>query len=480
MDTRKMIAVVAALVTWGSAPSVADTIAIESYVGRRPVTADALLQPVFEELEARGFRSRSSLARAIEDRASRSGAASDPQFNAELNAGVSDGFNAWLRGEFDRAIAILTPVVARVHAQPAMMADNQDARLKVRQALVGLSLAHQRKGNVDQAEKFMAELIRSFPDAEVSRATFGPEARTLFDRVRDALRDQGRGRLVIEVDEPTAVIFINERFEAVGRAEKSDLLPGTYRIYVQRAKVRGRVYSATVQPGTEVKIAVDWGFDAALRTEPWVGFEFDTVEAQTTHESEYAARLARLVGASAVAEIGIVNVRGKPAVVGSVLSLETKRPLRSASLALDPDPPPEKLRALAAFLAGEDAGEGLVVLEGSASAPAPRPRDRAEVPTGGPGPLFWATAVGSVAGLVTGGILIGLDGRCATDAPAGGGACADVYDTKLAGLVSLGAGVALGGAATYLWLRSRGPKRAAPISAIVTPHRIHITAAWQF
>src|SRR5690606_38406720 len=122
------------------------------------------------ELEARGFRSRGALGRALEDRASRSGAADDPQFAAELAAGVSDGYNAWLSGEFDRAIAILTPVVARVHAHPAMMADNQDARLKVRQALVGLALAHQRKGNVDQAEKFMAELIRSFPDAEVSRA----------------------------------------------------------------------------------------------------------------------------------------------------------------------------------------------------------------------------------------------------------------------------------------------------------------------
>ncbi len=475
-----LTAVAVAGVAAGSRPIAAQPVAIESYAGRRPITADALMEPVLAELEARGFRVGPRVALAIEANVSRPGASDAASLTDQLSAQVAEGFNAWINGEFDRCISLLGPLVERVHASPAVIAENQDIRLRIRQALVALAMAHERKGNTDQAETYMAEVVRSFPDTELSRVEFGPEVHRLYERVETALRSEGRGRLVVEADEPTAVIYINERFVSVGRAEKDDLLPGTYRVYVTAKRQRGRVYRATVEAGGQTKVSVWWEFDAALRTDEWIGFEFADTAVQHEHETDYATRLARMLDASAIAVLGVGNYHGKPVLMGSVLSLETKRPLRSATLALDPDPPVDKLRALAAFLSGDEPAEGLTVLAGGVAVPPAGKLDRGSRAGSALGqPLFWAATVGAVAGLVAGGVLLAIDDTCVEDVPAGVD-CLELYDTKWPGVGAIGAGLALGGVATYLWIRARGKKRASPVSAIVAPGRVQVTAGWRF
>ncbi|HLU65544.1 MAG TPA: PEGA domain-containing protein [Kofleriaceae bacterium] len=67
--------------------------------------------------------------------------------------------------------------------------------------------------------------------------------------------------------------------------------------------------------------------------------------------------------------------------------------------------------------------------------------------------LKWVAAGGAAAALVTGVVLLAMDGRGTCDAD--GDACQEVYDTRTAGLVGVAVGLAAGGAAGWLFARDR-------------------------
>jgi hypothetical protein len=50
--------------------------------------------------------------------------------------------------------------------------------------LLGVALAHRRRGRQTEATAAMAELVRSFPDREISYKDYGPEPRDFFSRWR--------------------------------------------------------------------------------------------------------------------------------------------------------------------------------------------------------------------------------------------------------------------------------------------------------
>jgi len=159
-----------------------------------------------------------------------------------------------------------------------------------------------------------------------------------------------------------AVVFINERFENVGKISKGDLLPGEYRVYVQIGKQNSRLHRVVVRADQESKLTIDARFDDALATPAtWAGFVFKTAADRENLETRYAARVAQEIGASAVVVVGIDQVRGRSALVGSVVDLRTAREIRRASVAIDPMPGAERMRALARFLAGDQAASGLDV-----------------------------------------------------------------------------------------------------------------------
>src|SRR5690606_20665353 len=71
--------------------------------------------------------------------------------------------------------------------------------------------------------------------------------------------------------------------------------------------------------------------------------------------------------------------------------------------------------------------------------------------------LKWVAAGGAAAALVTGVVLLAMDGRGTCDAD--GDACQEVYDTRTAGLAGVALRRAAGGAAGWLVARDRGPRR---------------------
>jgi hypothetical protein len=125
-------------------------------------------------------------------------------------------------------------------------------------------------------------------------------------------------------------------------------------------------------------------------------------EVERARQAGFAGALARRWGGELVAVVGMMQVRGKPAVTGQLYDA-TGRIVRGASVALDGADAP-RLRALARFLADGIAGDGVRVDPGG-------PVVGGAPPDGGarmrlvPRLLIGAGA----AALVTGGALYALD-----------------------------------------------------------------------
>lgn len=357
-------------------------IVIEAHTGARSPDASRLLAPLYEELVGRGFVGGEVLARRYEAAVSRP-AISRTGLPVDFADRVDHGHKAWIIGKFDEAVETLGRAIAAARANPGVFAHNQVLHDRLLKGLISLALSQHRKGEAAAARATIGEILRSFPDAALSRAQYGADAYALFEEVRRAAADNGRGRLIVRPSLESAVVFLNERFEKVGTTTKGDLIPGEYRVYVQIGKRPSRAHHVAIRANQETTLAIDGAYDAVVHTSGgWTGLLFADASDRARHEARYAATLARELGAREVVVIGIDQVQGRPALVGALVDRATGRWLRRASLALDPDPSSERVRTLARFLTGEAPAEGLAVqvrqgqpvLGGADGGPRPRRR----------------------------------------------------------------------------------------------------------
>jgi hypothetical protein len=443
----------------------ADGIVLESYTGDRPADAPRLLAPVLEELAQRKFTAGDGVARLFDARVSR--AALPPTgMPADFAAQAEKGFKAWVAGRLEEANTILGQLVSTAHASSGAFAADPSLREPLQKALIALALAQQRIGDQAAMRATFGELVRSFPDAQVPRATYGPDAQLAFEAVKRELVGGGRGKLTVKLTDDTAVVFVNEAYRAVG-STAAELIPGDYRVVVMANKQPSRAHPVTITAGGAATIEIDPKFDQTIRTSGYTGLTFATQTERDAAEATSAARFAKAVGASAVAVVGIDDVRGHSAVVGALISLESGREIRRASIPIEPDPSSERLRALARFLSGDDPVAGLDVQFAN---PYDRDIGNKKTPKGPDKPRWggwrWITGVVGVAGLATGGVLLGLDGRCPSNPPAGQ-PCNDVYATATPGFIALGAGAVFTGVSIYLFVTH---KTAAPATVpVVAP-----------
>jgi hypothetical protein len=331
----------------------ADGIVLESYTGSRPDDATRLLAPLHEELDGRGYLTRERLSRLIEANVSRP-ALSAEGLPPDFGDRVDRGHKAWIAGLFDDAVAALGPAIEMARANSGAFAQNQALRNKLLKAQIALALSQQRKGDLAEAKSTFGEVLRSFPDAQVSRAKYGPDAYELFESVRKAQGSGGRGRLVVKTPVDSAVVFVNEKFENVGTVTKPDMVPGEYRTYVRLGKEASRVHRVTIERDRETTISIDPAQDAALHTTPsWSGFVFANADDRERLEARYAVELARAARAGSVVVVGFDDVKGRPSLVGALVDLNNMKEIRRASLALEPEPSVERIHSLARFLAGD-------------------------------------------------------------------------------------------------------------------------------
>ncbi|MDB4952737.1 MAG: hypothetical protein JWO36_306 [Myxococcales bacterium] len=440
-------------------------IVLESYTGERPADASRLMSPILDELATRGFSAGDTVARRYETQVSRAGL-TPSGISSDFAAQADRGLRAWVAGKFDEAIKILAPLVDAAHSNTAAFAKDPSLRDPLLKALISLALSYQRSGDNAAARATFGEVLRGFPDTQIARGTYGPEAAELFEQVRRETLASGNGKLTIKVSDETALVFIDERFLGAG-SKTIQLVPGEYRVCVTLNNQPSRSHRIVIRPNAEATLAVDAKHDQALRTLGWTGFSFAVQADRDTREPSYAAQFANLLGANAVAVIGIDQSKGRPAIVGSLVSLSTGREIRRATIAMDPDPSTERLKALARFLAGEDPAAGLEVQMGAAAAGrVTQPAAEHEVddtPTSSSrwGGYKWIAGGAGVAALGTGITLLALDGRCSMT-PTAGRPCNDLYSSAGPGFITLGIGAALAGVSVYLFVTEhKAPARTA-------------------
>ena len=423
----------------------ADNIVVESYTGDRPADAQRLMSPILDELAARGYAGGDTIGRKFDALSRPSSAAIPPDFVAR----AEQAHKAWVNGSFEDALRIVGPLIETAHASPVAVSEDQSLREALQRALVAAALSQLRSGDQSGAHATFAELVRAFPDVAVTRGQYGEEGSTFFAQVQRDLAGGGHGTLTVKLSDDGGSVFVDERY--IGSAIP-DLAPGEYRVFAKAGKQVSRVHRVVVRANDKAAIAIDIGFDAAVRTSPWVGLGFATSAEREAHEGMYAASFAKVLGAGAVIVIGIEPVRGRASIVGSLVSLENGREIRRASVPIDPDPSTEKLRALARYVAGDPPSTDIEVLA------TPEHQDVGSATTEpssghGWGGWKWIAGVGAAGALGTGAVLLALNNECVTPPTMAGRPCTDLRNTLGPGLAVAGAGVALAAVSVYLFVR---------------------------
>lgn len=414
------------------------TIVLESYVGQRPANANAIMAPLLDELEQRGFAAHpASVLARVGGGAPRPGVLDAGTTAAEITQPAESGYEAYTRGRFAVAEAALKLAIARIHRNPALLVldtNNLEATFKI---LVALALSQARRGDAAGSLATMTELIRTFRDRPIARGDYGPDAEQFYRAVARQVQALGRGQLSITVASDQAVIFVDGQIRGLARAALTDLIPGTYRVFVQVPATAGRQYEVEVTAGQATALRVDWDLDSALwLTDTWVGFVFAT-EADRVRQAGFAAALARRWDdGGALAVVGMVQLQDRPAIVGRLYDA-AGRVVRGAAVALDGADEP-RLRGLARYLADGVAVDGVRVVQGGGLgegiAPVAGPRLAPRVLVGA-----------GAAALVAGGVLYALDqDPGATPSPT-------VRNTAPAGIAVGAAGLAAISVGLWLW-----------------------------
>jgi hypothetical protein len=442
----------------GARASIAETVAIESHVGGRAKGSAEILAPLYEELGRREvLHGYAKVGRRFEAGVSAPSLVGNglPEDFAEQ---VERGYRLWTSGKFQESIAAVQPLVVEAHRNSGAVASNPKLGAAVFKSLVTLALCHHRLGQEAASWEAMAELLRSF-ETEVSKAVYGAEAYEIFTRVRGEARASVLGGLTVRATDEKAAIFINERFLKLGEVVRTDLIPGRYRVFAQLGKAQGRLYSVEVKAGARSQLELDPSFEGNVVTSPeWSGLSFADRSEREKREVELAARFGAAIDVMGVIVVGIDERNQRSVVYGALINSVTKKELRRASVVLDSLPPPERLRALARFLTGDQPVAGIEVYQTPQALSGDESTRRFADRHGHWQGWKWAAGGGAVVGVGTGVALLALDGNCSSDA-ATGKVCPDVYDTKVAGFVALGAGVALGAVATWLWLGDRASEK---------------------
>jgi hypothetical protein len=444
-------------------------VVVEVYDRERPGDADRLLRPIMDELGGHMVLVGESVGKGYEVFHSQPGIGVDPAVLDGLANRARRGFEEWTQARFEEAVRILDDVAATARDAPAALLMEAELRGAYRKALVGLALAHKRLGHQAEATETMAELVRSFSDAPLEAMEFGQEAFRLYLVVKASLSERGSGTLLVRVDDPDVIVFVNEQYLAQPERGKR-LPPGTYRVQIRRGGTLGRAYRARIQAGRTTTVEVSWRMDQTLHSSPnWTGFLFPDAASRERLLARYALAFARAYQVQTVITLGVVRDESRRRVFGKVFRINATGPGRTASVAVEPvEPTDDHLRALGAYLAGA-----------ASQPPLPEPaltRDlSASAATRGLAGrrlLFWGGLAGGVIAVGLGAYFILTDGHSTCGDPTR--QCERVYTTKntTIGLVTMTAGATAACTSGVLLWRTRA--RRGPVRGVaVTLGAIH-------
>jgi hypothetical protein len=459
-------------------------IVLESYTGEKPAEAGQLLSPLLAELGHNTFLAGyEGVGRSFEERVSRP-AMTEARLPGDFVKQIESGYSAWASGQFNEAVELLGKMIRAARENSGAFARSPELRDAMFKALIAHALSTAKIGDQSGAEQTLFEIVRSYPNTSLPKGIYGQQAVSDFDAARKKLGNK-LGTLTVNVD-IGAQVYVNERMVSSGKTITESLLPGDYRVFVMFASRLSRVHKVTIKANAPTILTIDSGFEAAIRTTAThTGFQFATKEDRVKNEAKYAQQFGEAIDAAAIVVAGIDQDKNRKVVIGVLVNRLNAAELKRAHLALEPDPSPDKLRALATFLVGTGtaAPEGIDVISATAGTQVSDGKGGfiyRDVP--GPGKPMWTgwkyvTGATAVVGLGLGAVFLYYDGQ--GTCPSGDSTCGDVYQLKPQGFISIGAGAALAGVTIYLFVRERGQTRKTS-SAFVMPTRGGAVASYAF
>jgi hypothetical protein len=445
-----------------AAPARPPILVLEAHVGARPSELDATVGPVLDELEQRGFAAHpASITRVLGGRAPRPGVLDGGKTAAEITQLVESGFDAFTRGKYKDAETSLGLAVQQIQRNPALLVLDATNARSTFHAFVGLALSQAKLGNAADSVETMTELLRSFSTQTISRAEYGPQAEQFYRAVQKQTQLMGRGRLAVAAGNDHAMIFVDGELRGMGKAALADLIPGTYRVFVEVPGTSGRQYEVEVRANADRRLDVDWQVDGSLLvSSQWVGFVFAS-ETERGKEASYAGALARRWGGDRIVVVGTTRLQGRSAVIATLYRASGE--VARSALVVTGGSDDARLRSLARFIADGTPSDELARVTGVTNRPAavaaapPRRRDRA--------PLGAQLCLGTgIAGVATGAALI-------IASPGPDPARRYYYRTAPAGIAVGLTGAASIGVGLWWWLHGHD-ERSAPAVSLGASHAV--------
>lgn len=462
----------------GTRAAYAQDVAIECSLGKPPADSETLISPVLEVLAVRGYLTDGATLAARIPPSKRLHPGDLPADEVAQVRGKADAARALYRRaatfrkdkrrKYEEAATALEAVWNQARATPAMLTSEDLAR-DMQAVLVTLAMAHDRAGNRAASRAAIAEYHRSFLGTDIDYDRFGPEPEAMSRELREAWQKQGQGTLSVTTDGSNTPIFIGAYLAGTGSVKRK-LFPGTYRVYAKIGSGFGHIHEIEVKAGKQTRLALRTSFERATHIDDKQGVRVVLDRADDARLPELARWLRELLGTNGtVVLVGFRSDQGKASLFGRTFPPRpAKTAAREARIPFrDPDQiTVQRLRDLGAFLAGEAPAAGLQVIDSSARPVAAAPSHPTAAPsvdvktrTARPPRSSWRW--GAAAAWTLGATAVGLgvwqltldgDPSCAA-APAD--ECPRRYDTMVSGWATVGTGVVLGAAGTWLWLRAR-------------------------
>ncbi len=390
-------------------------------------------------------------------------AGTDPGMTShEIIEDLKLGIEHWINSRYEQAATQLEEGLGSARLHPVLVASDAVLRQLIPRAHVGRAVSLWRLGRHVAAKDAIAELVRTLPEQSILDS-WGTEADKIFQLARKELEALGRGALVVEVDDPSTIFYINEAGQPHRSMFAAVLHPGTYRVLVQDASGRSRRFHATIRPNGTAMLRIRWRRDTRFSSSgDRVGFVFESA-AERMSEGDHARHFASLAKSDLVVVIGRIRWRKRAAMIGTIYSVSDGSAYRVGVVPIAGDEP-NAVRALATFLF-------------SPSEPVPSVTELAAPPweslasdapdtwLGIQHPLGWALSGGAIA---AGATLMATDSNSA--------------QRGYLSYALVGAGL-VGGIVTTIWYLHRGNAKSPPMAtAMVVPTRAGLVAGvgWQF
>jgi hypothetical protein len=362
---------------------------------------------------------------------------------------ANDGIAQYGVPDCKRALQLLTPAVAKIERNPALLVvdtSNLDLTFKARGTI---AVCDARQGDERAAKRAMREAIRVSSQRPISRNDmWGPEGEKLYRDTMAEAQTLGRGQLSIAAGDLDAAIFVDGQLRGMGHANIADMIPGTAHVFIRPPGNGpgnvGRQYEVEVKANDTTSLIVDAKLDNIIWiTDAYAALVFAGAEEQSKLEAKLATDFSqRWAGSDIVVLVSPETLPdGHSAAVARLV--QGGREKRAARVPLDGTS--RGLASLAKFLADGQEGPGMDVLR----------TDTVAVRIGRTkGAPWWAKTltIGSAA------VMLGSTGLYL--AWPEDDHMQPEYDDKKSLAVELYSGAAIvGGVGLYGWLTSRGMRR---------------------